>query len=165
MPFQQKNNHAAQILFPVILLLLFASFALTALLMATNVYRRTAAHAAQADEARTAVTYLAEKVRRLPAGGTISITELEGCPALELQQTRDGILYHTYIYSFGGMLHELMLRDGAIAGAEDGRQILALQQLAMETIAPGLLRFTAWGTDGAEHTAVIALRAESAGIP
>ena len=102
-----EQTHATDLLFSLGLLCLFTISALTVLLIGAHVYKQTALDMKTNYTTRTALTYVAEKIRQHDSADSISLGTIEDVPALELAESIDGISYITYIYEDENALKEL----------------------------------------------------------
>ncbi len=147
-------------------LLLFAVFAvgvLSVLTTGAGVYRRLVERDDSAYTGRTAERYLSAKVRQAPAGGAVSLEELDGCQALTIREELAGEVYLTQIYCHDGHLRELFHMEGSGLGAGDGEIILPMAALEGDE-ENGLLRVRVTGTDGEERELFFALAGGEEGL-
>ena len=81
-------------------------------IIGSGVYRNTTVQMEENYVARTALSYVAEKVRQHDTSGGVRLTEEEGETVLVLQNTENttDTDYLTYIYSYDGWLCELVIR-------------------------------------------------------
>ena len=103
----------------LLILLLFGVFAvsiLAVLLSGAGVYRRLAERDDRSYDRRTAVQYVATRVRQADQAGGVSVRTFEGCPALILSEEIEGELYETRIYHYDGYIRELFVSAGRILG-------------------------------------------------
>ena len=112
------------------LFLLFSVCILGVLLTGGNVYRRITDKNAAAYRQRTAVQYLTTRIRQADVAGGIAVTELEGIPALQIQEQIDGRTYLTHIYCQDGYIRELYAQAGRELTPADGEPVIAARQLA-----------------------------------
>lgn len=156
-----KSSHTIDFLFPMTLLLLFAVSAMIVLLLAANIYRSSVEDGAKSDTARTAAAYISEKIRQYDESGAVSLTEFDGCEALQLVRQVGERRYCTYIYAYDGALRELLVTEGYEASASDGAEILDVASVSMDEPAPGLFRFTIVDADGRETTECAAVHSSA----
>ena len=83
-----------------------------------------------------------EKIRQADAEGAVSIGTFEGNPALILSSEVNGIVYHTYIYEYHGMLKELMERSDISLSASAGQDILAMERFEITAVNDHLVQCT-----------------------
>jgi hypothetical protein len=76
-------------------------------MLGADIYRKGVDDMQRNFDSRTSLSYLATKLRQGDEAGGILVTELEGCPALVLEETINGTLYRTWIYSYEGSLREV----------------------------------------------------------
>lgn len=82
-----EQVHITDLLFSLGLLCLFTISSLTVLLIGAHVYKQTALDMKTNYTTRTALTYVAEKVRQHDSTSSISLGTLEDAPALELSES------------------------------------------------------------------------------
>lgn len=165
MRFRVRESHTIDFLFPVALLLVFAVSAVMVLLLAADIYRRSAEDGARSDTARTAAAYMSEKIHQYDEVGAVSITEFDGCEALALVRQVGERRYCTYIYGYEGALRELMVKEGSAASAADGEAILEIRSISMDQPADGLFRFVTVSADGRETTECVAVHSAGEVVP
>lgn len=139
-------------------LLLFGVFAvcvLAVLLTGANAYRRLTQRDRAAYDRRTAVQYIATKVRQSDAGpGNIAVAELDGAQALVLDAGQE---YVTYLYSYEGWLWELYTWSGEPPVPGDGQQIMELTQVSW-SLEDLLLTAEVTAAGGGSDTLLLNLR-------
>ena len=109
----------------LLILLLFGVFAvsiLAVLLSGAGVYRRLAERDDRAYDRRTAVQYVATRVRQADRAGAVSVRSFEGCPALILSEEIEGEVYETRIYHYDGYIRELFVSAEGEFLPEDGER-------------------------------------------
>lgn len=153
-----QKSHTADVLFTLALFCVFAVSALAVVLIGADVYKRTAAGMETSFTSRTALSYVAQKVRQSDERGAVALTQLGGETALRLSQSLDGKGYHTYIYYYDGSLRELFCADSQTPAPGMGQALLELNGFSIEEDPSGCLRFTAQGADGSESRLLLSLK-------
>ena len=97
----------------LVLFLLFSLCILGVLLTGADVYGRITEKDRTAYDRRTAVQYLTTKIRQSDAHGNLAVTELDGIPALQLQEQVGDRVYVTHIYCAEGYIWELYAQQGS----------------------------------------------------
>ena len=162
---RQFQSHTVDFLFTLSLFCVFAVCAFLVVSMGVKVYRSTARYLEDTYGARTALSYVAEKIRQHDAEGQTALTQLEGRNAILLTDEIDGSIYETYIYPDGGYLCELVVRQGTEVSASMGQQILQAEGFAIEDLGEGFLRFTVPDSRGQVLSFLLHLRnTEGGGI-
>ena len=162
---RQFQSHPVDFLFTLSLFCVFAVCAFLVVSMGVKVYRSTARYLEDTYSARTALSYVAEKIRQHDAEGQTALTQLEGRNAILLTDEIDGSIYETYIYPDGGYLCELVVRQGTEVFASMGQQILQAEGFAIEDLGEGFLRFTVPDSRGQVLSFLLHLRnTEGGGI-
>lgn len=160
MQAKQDRNHIVDVLFVLALFVVFTLSALVLVILGANVYRQTVSYMDKNYEARTAYSYLTEKVRQNDIYGSISVGELEGTKALILTREINDTTYATYLYLHQGSLRELFVRQGSDIGSDPlsaGRAILPLRDWEPEMADGRLLRIDLTLEDGAHKQLFISL--------
>ena len=125
----------------LLILLLFGVFAvsiLAVLLSGAGVYRRLAERDDHSYERRTAVQYVATRVRQADQAGGVSVRTFEGCPALILSEEIEGETYETRIYHYDGYIRELFASEEGEFLPEDGEKVLPAGSFLVYWEEPGL---------------------------
>ena len=135
------SKHHISSLMALMLFGIFAICILAVLLGATGVYQRLTERDARSYENRTAVMYLATKVRQNDCADRIATGTLGGSDALVLTETVEGETFETWIYCHDGYLYELFLPAALEPSPEDGEQLLPVEELQLE-LTDGLLSVT-----------------------
>lgn len=139
---REKQNFRAGGAAALLLFAVFAVCVMFVLLNGADVYR----HVTQEDQAaysrRTAVQYIASRVRQAEGPGAVRLVEFGGTEALSLSQELGGERYQTLVYCSGGWLRELFVSaDADLArdfAPESGEQLLELEGLSWH-LSGGLL--------------------------
>ncbi|MCI9073745.1 MAG: DUF4860 domain-containing protein [Lachnospiraceae bacterium] len=160
MQVKQERNHIVDVLFVLALFVVFTLSALVLVILGANVYRQTVSYMDENYEARTAYSYLTEKVRQNDIYGSVSVGELEGTRALILTREINDATYATYLYLHQGSLRELFIRQGSDIGSDPlsaGRAILPLRDWEPEMADERLLRIDLTLENGAHKQLFISL--------
>ena len=126
-----KKNAITHNLDGLAALLLFAVFAasvMAVLLTGAKAYRGVARRDQEAYNARTAVQYVAQRVRQADSLYGITLEDFEGVECLVLGQ---GEPYITRLYCYEGWLMELYCLAGESFSPEDGERIIEAQELKL----------------------------------
>ena len=161
MNVKQEKNHIVDVLFVLALFVVFTLSALVLVILGANVYRQTVRYMDENYSARTAYSYLTEKVRQNDLYDNISIGDLEGTTALVLTREIGGTDYATYLYLHDGSLRELFMRQGSDIGSDPlsaGQEIMPLQDWELQSAGEHLLHIELTLEDGIRKELYIALR-------
>ena len=126
-----KKNAITHNLDGLAALLLFAVFAasvMAVLLTGAKAYRGVTRRDQEAYNARTAVQYVAQRVRQADSLYGITLEDFEGVECLVLGQ---GEPYITRLYCYEGWLMELYCLAGESVSPEDGERIIEAQELKL----------------------------------
>lgn len=143
---RQSPAHKVDFLFVLSLFCVFTVTSLLVVIIGANVYHSTVTHMEDTYSTRTALSYVTEKIRRHDEQGMISLTELDGVPALMLYDHSEDASYVTYIYSDGGSLLEFTVNDPSRASSGMGQEILKVRDFSITAMQNGFLLLSAEDT-------------------
>lgn len=161
MQSQTRKRHMIDVLFPIALFFVFTLSALMVMLLAARIYQSSVENSSRNDTARTALSYIAEKMHQSDMNGSISLGFFDGCNAMILKQDYNGDTYTTYIYAHDGALKELFIKDGANADASNGKKILDIESFSMTQVNENLFRFDCIDKDEHSASIVVGLASEA----
>lgn len=111
---------------------LYLVLAVGVTLLGSGVYRAVASTADENYTQRTALSYVANQVRR-GSSAPVAVGQFEGLSALRLSEAGDdGSVYVTYIYCYDGQLRELYTELGSGLTAADGIALMELDSLGFQ---------------------------------
>ncbi|MDY3282023.1 DUF4860 domain-containing protein [Dysosmobacter sp.] len=143
-------------LLALVMFALFAVLVLGVLLAGAGVCRRLTERDARAFDRRTALQYVATRVRS--AAGSVTVEDFAGpdstlCFAEEIE----GETYLTRLYCWDGAMRELFCAAGEPFAPEDGEIIVSMAEMRF-TEENGLLTAEAVAGDGSEAAVSLFLR-------
>ena len=156
----RAQSHTTDLLFTLGLFCVFAAAAFILVMIGIQAYQTTVAHMQDTYSTRTAISYVAEKLRQHDTAGGVELGQVEGRPALLLHDELAGDSYLTYIYADGDALYELTVRDGAHVTASMGDEIIGVKDFTITDAGDGFYEFTA--SDSGGHTVRLLLHQRSA---
>ncbi len=159
------NRRKTSLIDFVFTLSLFGVFTVCALLVVVigaNVYRSIVGTQDANAMTRTALAYVAEKIRQNDGAGQIRLGDVEGTPALVISDGTGAEAYATYIYVDEGALKELFLPASATPGLLAGQIITEVGGFSMEQVSDGLFSFSC--TDAAGETLQLFVHAYGADV-
>lgn len=157
---ETERKHNIDILFQMVVFLLFTFSAILLLLLAVNFYRSTVEKSERNQSARVAVSYIREVIHQNDEQGGISLTQFDGVPCIRLKQAEDYVLY---LYLKEGELRELYTKEGAQVSSADGQRIMQLRQLDCSMLRPELLLIECEDIQGNREQVLISLRSTAGG--
>lgn len=130
-------------------MLAFVASMLLVLATGAKIYRNITDRLDTQYSCRTALGYIAAKIRQGDLAGGVALGELAGLQSLVLTEQVDGALYLTYIYYYNGYLVELFCSAEAALPPESGEPLLPLDGLTFseDPALPGLYLVTCQGRD------------------
>ncbi len=144
----RTRTHTTDLLFTLGLFCVFAASAFILVMIGIQVYQSTVAHMQDTYSTRTAISYVAEKLRQHDAAGAVAMGEVEGAPALVLSDQLGDSTYLTYIYAGDDALYELTVREGTEVTAAMGDEILQVKDFTITDAGDGFYEFSAAGSEG-----------------
>ncbi len=141
----------------LMMLALFSVSILWALLSGAGVYSRLTKQSRIHYDSRTAIQYIATKVRQAPSPDAVCVSSFGGTDALYIAQSLDGEDYITRIYCYDGYLMELFTIDSDGFSPEDGEKILPAEDLRI-TCQDSLIVITLTNADGSARQLKLTLR-------
>lgn len=155
---RRNQNHIVDFFFTLSLFCLFAASALIVVLIGSGVYKNTTAHMEENFATRTALSYVAEKVRQHDTAGGVTLLEEGDGGVLVLTDTVNDGTYETYIYAYDGCLCELVIKEGTGFSREQGEQILKVDTFSLEAKPGDFLQVTAADSGSSPVSCLLHLR-------
>ncbi len=155
---KNERRHIIDFLVPLALFFAFALSALIVILFATRVYKSTVENSAANYTARTALSYVTEKIHAGDEEEAVTVGEFDGCSALLLRSEIEGESYLTAIYFDGGALTELFMKEDAETSADAGTALLKLSAFSVTQVADRLFLVECVDENGHKESAYIATR-------
>ena len=117
---KQQNGQTMNLLFTMLLFLVFVLCALFTVLIGGKVYENINSRIEENYSGQVVLNYVANKVRQGDRADSVTVREIEGVPVLELSQQINGSSYITWIYYRDGAVRELFTDAGSGLGLKDG---------------------------------------------
>lgn len=146
----------------LLVMLVFAVFMvsiLIVLLTGADVVQGITERDQKSYDQRTAVQYIATRVRQADQTGGISVRTTESGDRLVLTQEIEGTLFETMIYSYDGYLCELFCTSGYDPGAAFGEKILPAEQFCAKDYGE-YLKLELTSLDGEKCSMILSVRSE-----
>lgn len=159
---RKKHNHfhMFDLFFTFSLFAVFAASAFIAVMIGVQVYRTTVSQMENIYSTTTALSYVTQKIRQYDSQGSISITDIDGDPALLIKDTIHEDTYLTYIYSDEESLYELSVREGNHISKDMGSEIVAVKDFSIADKGEGFLELSASERSGTTVNILIHMRSE-----
>lgn len=123
------NKQTMNLLFTMLLFLVFVLSALFTVLIGGKVYENINSRIEENYSGQVVLNYVANKVRQNDKADSIVVRDIENTAVLELSQEINGISYITWIYCMDGAVRELFTNAGSGLGLADGLEIIDCQGL------------------------------------
>ncbi|MEG2054462.1 MAG: DUF4860 domain-containing protein [Oscillospiraceae bacterium] len=138
MKFRSKSKgHMVDVLFTLALFCVFTASALIVVLIGTNVYKTTVSNMQSSFSERTAMAYVAQKVRQNDVENALSVGSVEDQRALVIKEKTDNGVFLTYIYCYNGELCELFTTEDFKPTLESGQPLVPLKDFYVYQNANG----------------------------
>lgn len=159
---KNERKHSIDMLFLMVVFLIFTFSALSALLLAVNFYRSTVEKSGENENARVAVAYMREVIRQNDAEHAVTVSEFDGTPCIAAEQEGGYVLY---LYLKDGELRELYTKRGANVDIDDGQKIIELENFTLEEAEPGVICVECEDSLGNKERVIIGSRSNAGGQP
>lgn len=156
---RNRTQHHIDSLAPLLLFGVFSACVLAVLLTGAQAYRRLTDRDGERFARRTAVQYVATRVRQSDSLDSVAVEDFRGISALVLREEGG---YTTRIYCYDGYLMELYAAQEDLMVPGDGERIMASQGLEL-SLEKGLLTVTATDGSGVRSTLLLSLRSGEGG--
>lgn len=156
---RNTGNHgqAFNVLFTMLLFLVFVLCALFTVLIGGRVYENINARSQDNFTGSVALQYVANKVRQADIEDAVRVRVIEDTPVLELESRLEGGNYVTWIYYYEGSICELFTDPSYGLGLADGLKVLECDGFTVsQSEDGGLIRMETDGAGGGSLT--LALR-------
>ncbi|MDR1134741.1 MAG: DUF4860 domain-containing protein [Clostridiales Family XIII bacterium] len=160
-----QTKQGSSIMDTAIILLLIGMFVLLStgvLVLGISVYNNTTESASVNYTHRTALSYIANQLRRGDTGGGVEIRDLGDVKALAFKTGIDDVGYVTCLYCYDGQLRELFTEDGIEQELASGVIIMPLSGLDFE-IQDENIRVTVTDDAGLERSLILSPRSGISG--
>ena len=149
------RKHNIDIMFLMILFIIFTFSAVSVLLMAVNSYKAVVVANESNASTRAATAYIREKVRQYDEAGSIELSSIDGIDAIRMKE-EDG--YYLYIYYLDGYLTELEAKDEAGVTADFGNKLLAVKDMSFSWKNSQLIEVAIEETKGVNQEVDISIK-------
>ena len=149
------RKHNIDIMFLMILFIIFTFSAVSVLLMAVNSYKAVVVANEENSNTRAATAYIREKVRQYDEVGGVELSSIDGIDAIRMNE---GEGYYLYIYYLDGYLTELEAKDEAGVTADFGNKLLEVNDLSFSWKNSQLIEVEVEETTGVKQVVDIAIK-------
>lgn len=125
----QQKGQTVNLLFTMLLFLVFVLSALFTVLIGGKVYENINSRIQENYSGQVILNYVANKVRQGDQAGSVTVKTIEDTQVLELAREIDGRKFITWIYYGDGAVRELFTNEGSGLGLKDGLEIMECQGL------------------------------------
>lgn len=129
-----KKQHMIDIVFVMLVFLVFALSIVTVLYAGSRIYNKIATEQTISYQENIALHYFVEKVHQGKSQGVINITTIEEVPVLALHQSYQEEQYVTYIYLDQQNIKEIFTKEKDEISLKDGHAIMEAKELKIESV-------------------------------
>lgn len=155
-----EKRHSIDILFQMVIFLLFTFSAITLLLLSVNFYRSVVERSEKNESARVAVAYIREAIHQNDEQSGVALAEFDGVSCIKIKQSEDYLLY---LYMKDGELRELFTKESAKVTSDDGQKIMQLQSLTFDMHGDDLVIVECEDLEGNCEKVFVTVRSKSGG--
>lgn len=153
----QKTKHTIDLLFPIVLFVIFTLSAVVVILLATRIYESTTSSSSLNSVSRTALTYISEKIHANDHLTSIDIESFDGVDAIALHHVGEKEGYTTYIYFHDGSLKELFIKDSVPPTTALGDSIAKLSEFSIKQLNSSLFLLSCVDQNGNTTSTVVGI--------
>jgi len=128
---QKAQGQSMNVLFTMLLFLVFVLCALFTVLTGGKVYENISSRMEDNYAGSVALNYIANKVRQGDDYQAVTVKQVDGTDVLELSQNLGGEVFYTWIYYYDGYIRELFTDAESGLGLSDGLEILECEGLKL----------------------------------
>lgn len=160
-----QSPQGMDLLFSMLLLLVFILCSVFTILIGSRVYENIRARDDAAFYSDTALGYVTNKVRQADSSGAVEVRTIDEINVLVLSSAANGFLYETWIYTMDGSLKELYSEKDSGLSVDDGLDIMKCGHLTftLENRAGGQIFTASLKAEESDKTARLLLRSDSKG--
>lgn len=155
----QNSRHTLDSAFILALLALFSITSFFVIMIGAKQYHSIADRMTENYETRTASSYLLEKFRQHDIAEAVTITEIDGIPAISFSQVINERSYQTLIYAYDGYLREITISEDSNIRPDAGQKVIEVAQLMITECAGNLYCLTLTDSYGTTTPVYISLNA------
>ena len=155
-----EKRHSIDILFQMVIFLLFTFSAITLLILSVNFYRSIVERSDKNESARVAVAYIREAIHQNDEQSGVALAEFDGVECIKIGQAEDYVLY---LYMKDGELRELYTKEGARVTTDDGQRIMQLQNLTFTMKDDNVIVVECEDVQGNSETVIVSVRTSAGG--
>lgn len=155
-----KPARSTDLLFSMILLLVFILCSVFTILIGSRVYENIRARNDASFYSDTALGYVTNKIRQSDSAGSVTIRKQDGCDILVLATVINDITYETWIYTKDGILKELFSEKDSGLTVDDGLDVMECAPLSFSAAdtAGGTFITVTLQSEPEAHSAQLLLR-------
>lgn len=155
----KRKTHSIDVIFVFVLFGIFAVLSLLLIFIGSDIYTGTLASTEQNLAARTAVSYVTNKIHANDRKNAIEVEEISGIPVLVLKHEGEGSDYRSLIYCYDGAIRELLTMSSLEMDLSYGEKLVEANGMNIQYDSErNSLTFVVEDKDGNKKSAVVALR-------
>ena len=143
------RNHSSEIIFTMLLFLMFTFMILTVLISGVSVYKNTEEIMSARYEERTAMAYVMTRLRQSDTYDSIYVESTDDVDSMiVIKEYILGMEYRTYMYCYNGWIYETFASADFEFDPNSGTHIVEAQDLNFEMKTKDLLYIECTSTEG-----------------
>lgn len=151
---RKENNFSKrfsiQFIFVMLLFLIIVLLSVMIIILGKNVYSNINDDRASNYEFRVSLSYIANKIRQADKEDAVSIKDIDGTPAIVINETYDGLNYETWIYYYDNYINEILVDEGTLFNLSDGMKVLEVENFNILKMKDNLYKFSVENNNNAE---------------
>lgn len=148
-----------ELIFPVVLFLVFTLSALFIILYSARTYQHIVEESSKQYDMSTSMAYLTQKIHAADSMHSISLGDFGGIDSLNIFEEIEGNTFVSYIYVYDGYLRELFTSAKAVGVSPSaGTALFPANSFKADYINGGLLSLTIESEEGEVSTQLITIR-------
>jgi hypothetical protein len=151
----RKKEHIVDIMFVLLVLLLFVTFGFCVIMVGARVYQSTVDQMEENYSSGTALAYTVQKLRQNNQVGTIEMTKIDEEDGILIHSQVKDVDYATYIYFCDGYLWELYTKASTVVHTGMGQKLVQVKDFTIEKVDRGLYQIEAVSTSDEELEVMI----------
>ncbi|MCF0130977.1 MAG: DUF4860 domain-containing protein [Pseudobutyrivibrio sp.] len=157
MKLKKAQRHSVDLVFLIVLFLIFTFSSVSVILVSINSYKAVVEAGEENSSARTAVAYVREVIHQNDSNGGVGLCTFENRSAIGIDIGND---YMLYIYEYDKHLMELYAKVGAPVSVEAGEAVMEVQSFEVTEPEANIINISVVDNMGNYEKVVISTKSE-----
>ena len=137
-----SNQFSIQFTFIMLLFLIIVLLSVMIITLGKNVYSNINDDRANNYELRVSLSYIANKIRQADKENAVYLKDIDGTPAIVINETYDGLNYETWIYYYDNYINEILVDEGTLFDLSDGMKVIEVESFKILKLKDNLYKFS-----------------------